>query len=696
MAIVKISDLPMVDEPVQGTDLFVVVQDNVTKKAFASDIQTYVGFEEVQTATAGQTVFNLTQITYAAGANNLQVFVDGVNQYEGSSYTETDNNTVTFSQGLHEGALVKFSTVQTQTSEVASAGAVTFLQAGTGAVPTNVQAKLRETVSVKDFGAVGDGVTDDTAAIQAAIDSGAKSILFPSGTYIVNQLNPASPVPTSPYNNLYCFSLYLNVNRDLQLISEGAIIRRSVSPINCSFYEIIRLNTTGKVSIKGFTFQSVPGIPGAGNTPPTIVGRATGLNGFEFSENKMVTCGGWYIYGGTNIQIHNNEFGTGIDHIALFDNAGAYMDGVFITNNRFIRPFFDSLDVNDGVTNLFVSHNYFEDANYADVDPLDNNEHIDIGGANFPVKKAVISDNTFIEKSGLCDRFIYIKQDSEDIIVSNNIMVWAAPTKKNVNIGIDFYLTGNNNIVSGNYIYGVDDGIKTTGIGGSNLSLSGNVIKDFSNTGIWVTINDGTVNDNRCIIENSAITTANYGIRVDTPNGCICDGNLISMFNSADSFGVFVTSDNAKKPSLISNNVIISAGIGIVYNSGNGNVIGNNISNCYGGGIFFSGKNVQVSNNMIQDGFRSGQNVVVNGITSYATIEGRSIYNVVCSGNQIGEGSLNTEIGKIYIDNTNGGQTMILTGNMVTTDTSTCRISYENNFTAQAVANNVPTAVVGN
>jgi len=56
------------------------------------------------------------------------------------------------------------------------------------AVPRTLQEKLQEVVSVKDFGAVGDGVTDDSAAIQAANDSGAETIYFPPGDYKASDL----------------------------------------------------------------------------------------------------------------------------------------------------------------------------------------------------------------------------------------------------------------------------------------------------------------------------------------------------------------------------------------------------------------------------------------------------------------------------------------------------------------------------
>jgi hypothetical protein len=77
-----------------------------------------------------------------------------------------------------------------------------FTASGTGAVTRTLDAKISDTVSVKDFGAVGDNVADDTAKIQAAIDyltNGRGGTLYiPPGLYRVSStLNVGLPIVTN-------------------------------------------------------------------------------------------------------------------------------------------------------------------------------------------------------------------------------------------------------------------------------------------------------------------------------------------------------------------------------------------------------------------------------------------------------------------------------------------------------------------
>jgi len=74
-----------------------------------------------------------------------------------------------------------------------SSASISHIASGTGATVTTVQAKLREEVSVKDFGAVGDGTTNDTTAIQAAVTYAANNdfaLVWPAstGAYICGAL----------------------------------------------------------------------------------------------------------------------------------------------------------------------------------------------------------------------------------------------------------------------------------------------------------------------------------------------------------------------------------------------------------------------------------------------------------------------------------------------------------------------------
>ena len=85
------------------------------------------------------------------------------------------------------GGMASLAQVTELSSQLAASGGsslIGFLQAGTGAIARTVQSKLRDGVSIKDFGAVGNGIADDEGAIQKALNTG-DAVYVPKGTYVV-------------------------------------------------------------------------------------------------------------------------------------------------------------------------------------------------------------------------------------------------------------------------------------------------------------------------------------------------------------------------------------------------------------------------------------------------------------------------------------------------------------------------------
>jgi hypothetical protein len=143
-------------------------------------------FSDTVTATQGQTLFNLPT-GYVQGGDNLSVYVNGSRQIFNVNYTETSTSSFTFASGLNAGDLVNY-TIGASTSLSVNAASVLYNEGGTNAVNRNVEQKLQEYVSVKDFGAVGDNSTNDTTAFTNALaycKANNQNLIIPSGIYVL-------------------------------------------------------------------------------------------------------------------------------------------------------------------------------------------------------------------------------------------------------------------------------------------------------------------------------------------------------------------------------------------------------------------------------------------------------------------------------------------------------------------------------
>jgi len=131
-------------------------------------------------------------------------------------------------------------------ADAGGASLVGFQQAGDAAVVRTVQDKLSEFVSVKDFGAVGDGLTDDSAAFQAALNSDAARIHVPAGHYKLNS-------GISRAGNLVLTGDGFDTLLDFSGASSGLLVSGAISRIEDLAANVVR-------GARSLSFVSAPSV----------------------------------------------------------------------------------------------------------------------------------------------------------------------------------------------------------------------------------------------------------------------------------------------------------------------------------------------------------------------------------------------------------------------------------------------------
>lgn len=206
---------------------------------------------------------------------------------------------------------------------------VNFTQAGSNAATRSVQDKLRDMVSVKDFGAVGNGIANDTAAIQAA-DSADNAIFVPAGTY--RGVNIASTSLRGPF---YGDGQIVDSNNNKRGKFFAAI---SAAPASLGNHNSVETSFNGDISKLQFAVEhritgaATLGQPTSGYlyTPEaypyyTYVYNASGYNHDTATNN-----------GRTGAVAHRvNIFQAGQGDLAAF-NASAFVTGTRAGSTHFL------------------------------------------------------------------------------------------------------------------------------------------------------------------------------------------------------------------------------------------------------------------------------------------------------------------------------------------------------------------------
>jgi len=198
------------------------------------------------------------------------------------------------------------------------------------------------TLNVHDFGAAGDGVTDDTQAInkalQAAHDQQA-SLYFPSGTYLCNTVDP--------YNNI--LTLDAGGTQSLTIYGQDStsILKTTANQTSVLFYLAAAHQPCSGLTIRNLNFQEAHSAIGTPCNGLFITGTAAQnftnlqISNCYFQGFTLALCGmginGWSVTQNFFGAPHGHDDAGNNSNPAVFlwcfDNASGKCVNVSITNN---------------------------------------------------------------------------------------------------------------------------------------------------------------------------------------------------------------------------------------------------------------------------------------------------------------------------------------------------------------------------
>lgn len=391
-----------------------------------------------------------------------------------------------------------------------------------------LQTISNDNINVKDFGAKGDGVTDDTASIQEAItyakDNGVSKIVIDTGKYMVTSINI--------YSNM-CIELHPNVKIKSSSDTKATFVCDSVANVIITGgdisggYGAIRCNESENVIVKnmnihdtqnGIMFVDSNKCFVINNIIKNITGNPSGSIGVSIDKTDNALIDGNYIDT------------TGQDSILLYDNANycVVSNNICVDWNREndmgragIQAYWTShVNIHDNMC-YNVNHLEFDvgknetgiRARDCDYIKIDNNhvencyatgiESILLNDSNglYNQKHVTITNNTIVDvgQYGILSMSTTTSITPEYCIISNNIVDTVKWMYTNGS-GVGIFSQGDNNIISNNIVRKIGDiGISTSG----KTKIMNNIIENI-----------GMYNDENVGVNGVGIFTKSEGAEI--------------------------------------------------------------------------------------------------------------------------------------------------------------------------------------